>query len=851
MQTEAVQTVQTRGDATPEHGRGCLRVYLGAAPGVGKTYRMLDEGCRRAARGTDVVVGIVETHGRALTQERIGGLEVVPRRTVVHGATTLTELDVDAVLARAPQVCLVDELAHTNAPGSGHVKRWQDVDQLLAAGIDVVTTVNVQHLESLNDVTEAITGVRQRETVPDAFVRSAEAIELVDMSPSALRRRLAHGNVYPAERVDAALSQFFREGNLAALRELALLWLAERVDEGLERYRARHEIEATWATRERIVVGVTGGPESEPLMRRAARIASRGSGPSGDGGAPWTALYVSRGDGLRQTGPDRLEELRTTAQELGGGFHTVVGDDAAGAILDFARARNATQVLIGASRRGRLSTLLRPGIGETIVSESGDIDVHIVTHDEARRRQARVREDSALGRRRTWAGFAVALLGPFVLAGLLLATRDLHGLPTEAMLFMVLVIGTALVGGLRPAVVAAFVSGGVLNYFFTPPVQTLRIATGENAVAVVLFVVVGMSVALVVDRAARLAGLAGRARAEADSLSVLAHQLVHAGNDLRRLLRTTVELFGVDGAQLCTTDGRVLGEHGVTSGPERTVPVGDEHVLVLWGSAGDAVEESLLAAVVAHATVLVERRAAVALKAERRVLAETARTRTALLAAVSHDLRTPLAAVKAAVSSLRDPGVDWSDQDRADLLETIEDGADRLDALVVDLLDMSRLQTGAVVARSEAVDVLSVAQRAAAGTPTVLEVPDDLPEARADTALLERVLANVVENAHKHAAGSTVRVDATATREHVVVRVVDGGPGVPEHRRAQMFEPFQRLGDVPRGAGVGLGLAVARGLTEAMGGRLTAEDTPGGGLTLVVELPREGSMTLTTGGDDA
>jgi two-component system sensor histidine kinase KdpD len=218
---------------------------------------------------------------------------------------------------------------------------------------------------------------------------------------------------------------------------------------------------------------------------------------------------------------------------------------------------------------------------------------------------------------------------------------------------------------------------------------------------------------------------------------------------------------------------------------------------------------------------------------------------------VSHDLRTPLAAVKAAVSSLRDPGVDWSDQDRADLLETIEDGADRLDALVVDLLDMSRLQTGAVVARAEPVDVLSVAQRAAAGTPTVLEVPDDLPEARADTALLERVLANVVENAHKHAAGSTVRVDATATREHVVVRVVDGGPGVPEHRRAQMFEPFQRLGDVPRGAGVGLGLAVARGLTEAMGGRLTAEDTPGGGLTLVVELPREGSMTLTTGGDDA
>lgn len=838
MQTETVATTGGDGQA-----RGCLRVYLGAAPGVGKTYAMLDEGCRRAARGTDVVVGVVETHGRARTQERLGGLEVVPRRVVQHGATMLTELDVDAVLARAPQVCLVDELAHTNAPGSVHAKRWQDVEQLLDAGIDVVTTVNVQHLESLNDVTEAITGVRQRETVPDAFVRSAEAIELVDMSPSALRRRLAHGNVYPAERVDAALSQFFREGNLAALRELALLWLAERVDEGLERYRERHEIDATWATRERIVVAVTGGPESEALMRRAARISSRGSGPSGDGAAPWTALYVSRGDGLRQTGPDRLEELRTTAAELGGTFRTAVGDDAAAAILDFARARNATQVLIGASRRGRISTLLRPGIGETIVAESGDIDVHIVTHDEARRREARRREEAALGHRRTLAGYVLAVLGPFLLAGLLLLTRGLHGLPTEAMLFMVLVIGTALVGGLRPAVVAALVSGGVLNYFFTPPLQTLRVATGENAVAVVLFVGVGIAVALVVDRAARLSSLAGRASAEAEGLSVLAHQLVLAGNDLGRLLRTTVELFDLDGALMRSTDdGRVLGEYGVVTGAERVEAVGEGHELVLVGGPVDASDEPLLSAVVAHATVLVERRAAARLKAEQRVLAEGERTRTALLAAVSHDLRTPLSAVKAAVSSLRDPSVDWSDQDRAALLETIEEGADRLDALVVDLLDMSRLQTGAVVARSEPVDVLAVVQRAAAGTTTVVEVPPDLPEARADAALLERVLANVVENAHKHAAGSAVRVDATATRDRVVVRVVDGGPGVPPQRRDRMFEPFQRLGDVPRGTGVGLGLAVARGLTEAMGGTVEAEDTPGGGLTLVIELPQDGTV---------
>lgn len=830
--------------------RGALRVYLGAAPGVGKTYAMLDEGARRAARGTDVVVGVVETHGRPQTAARLEGLEVVPRRRVEYRGTVQEELDLDAVLTRAPRVCLVDELAHTNVPGSGNVKRWQDVEVLLDAGIDVVTTVNVQHLESLNDVTEAITGVRQRETVPDSFVRAAEAIELVDMSPSALRRRMAHGNVYPAERVDAALSQFFREGNLTALRELALLWLAERVDEGLERYRSRHEIDATWATRERIVVAVTGGPESEALLRRAARIATRGSGGgegAGRGGmsAPWTALYVSRGDGLRQTGPARLEELRTTARALGGDFRTAVGDDAATAILDLARARNATQVLIGASRRGRLSTLLRPGIGETIVAESGEIDVHIVTHDEARRRAVRVREQGALGRRRTLAGHALGLVGPFLLAALLLTTPDLHGLPTEAMLFMVLVVATALLGGLWPAVVASLVSGGVLNYFFTPPVRTLQIATGENAVAVVLFVVVGIAVALVVDRAARLATVAGRARAEADTLSVLAHRLVHAGDDVGQLLRTAVELFGLRSATLVRVDGTVLGRHdGVgASGPEgeeRSVPVGDDHTLVLTGGPVRASDEPLLAAVVAHATVLVERRAATAVKAEQQVLAEGERTRTALLAAVSHDLRSPLAAVKAAVSSLRDPSITWSDADEAALLETIEDGADRLDGLVVDLLDMSRLQTGAVVARREAVPVGDVVDRVVAlhagGADVRVEVPDDLPPALADAALLERVLANVVDNAVKHGSATT-RVDASALGGRLVVRVVDTGPGVEPHRHDQMFEPFQRLGDVPRGLGVGLGLAVARGLTEAMAGSLTAEDTPGGGLTLLLDLP--------------
>ena len=830
------QTERMGQESRPPHGRGSLRVYLGAAPGVGKTFAMLDEGARRAARGTDVVVGIVETHGRARTAERLEGLEVVPRRTVEYRGTVLDELDLDAVLRRAPAVCLVDELAHSNVPGLEHEKRWQDVETMLAAGIDVVTTVNIQHLESLNDVTEAITGVRQRETVPDRFVRSADAIELVDMSPQALRRRLAHGNVYAAEKVDAALGQFFREGNLAALRELALLWLADRVDEGLERYRDQHRIDSTWATRERIVVGVTGGPESESLMRRAARIASR------TGGGEWHALYVTRGDGLRQTGPDRLETLRRTTEELGGTFHTVVGDDSAAGILDFARGVNASQVLVGASRRGRVSTLLRPGIGETVIAESGDIDVHIVTHAEARRSAAVLRQQGALGRRRTLAGFVLGVLGPLVVSGLLLATPDLHGLPSESMIFMALVVGVALLGGMWPALLAAVVSGGLLNYFFAPPLRSLHIAGAENLVAVVIFVVVGAAVALVVDRAARLAAQAARARREADTLSVLAHNLVHAGDDLPRLLGAAVELLGLRGAAVVDASGTVLVVHGEppTPSPDATVELGTGDQLLLRGDVLRGEDQVLLQAFAAHATVLLDRERARAESAERRALAEGERMRTGLLAAVSHDLRSPLAAAKAAVSNLRDDSVPWSPQDRADLLETIEDSTDRLDALVADLLDMSRLQTGSVVAHADRVDLHAVVQRVVAPTDPERvrsELPEDLPDVLADAGLVERVLANVVENAVHHGAPGAVRVDAAAVADRVVVRVVDTGPGVETARHEQLFEPFQRLGDAPRGAGIGLGLAVARGFAESMGGSLTAEDTPGGGLTVVLDLP--------------
>ncbi|MGZ5421707.1 MAG: ATP-binding protein [Aeromicrobium sp.] len=826
--------------------RGKLRVYLGAAPGVGKTFAMLDEGRRRAGRGTDVVVGLVETHDRPHTQDKIGDLEVIPRRTLNYRGTVQTEMDLPAVLARKPEVALVDELAHTNIPGTEHEKRWQDIEDLLAAGISVITTVNIQHLESLNDVVESITGVRQRETVPDKIVRQADAIELADMSPQSLRRRMAHGNIYAADKVDAALTRYFREGNLAALRELALLWLADRVDEGLERYRDQHDIDATWSTRERIVAAITGGPESAVLMRRAARIASR------IGGGEWLALFITRRDGLVGIAPGQLHTLQSMAEDMGGSFHTVVGDDVATAILDFARAENASQILIGASRRGRISTLLRPGVGEIVIAESGDVDVHIVTHEEARTNKSNARNASNLGKRRRVVGFAMGLLGPFLLGLLLLVTPDFHGLPTEAMLFMALVVATALVGGLLPAVVAALLSGTVLNFFFTPPLRTLTIADPENAFAIGIFVVVGIAVASVVDLAARRTAQAEKARAEADALTVLSHSLIHAGDDFPELLASACELFGMRGAAILATRNdsgpgeEVLVEHGAAPNTvaeaDVNVAIDDKTVLALKGRTLPAKDQRLLKAYAAHASVISERHVARAESAERQALAEGDRTRTALLAAVSHDLRSPLSAVKAAVSSLRNQDIAWSAEDEESLLATIEEAADRLDALVSNLLDMSRLYMGTLKPHVEELDLTSVVHRSVSVLPggerVDIRIGEDVPVIAGDAGLLDRVVANLVENALKHATSDAqVRVDASAADSRVVLRVIDNGTGIPAASRVRMFEPFQRLGDVPQGDGIGLGLAVARGLTEAMGGTLTAEDTPGGGLTLILDMP--------------
>ncbi|EST29969.1 sensor histidine kinase [Streptomyces roseochromogenus] len=843
--------------------RGKLRIYLGAAPGVGKTYAMLSEAHRRIERGTDCVVAFVEHHHRPRTEVMLHGLEQVPRRELEYRGTVFTEMDVDAVLARRPQVALVDELPHTNIPGSRNAKRWQDVEELLAAGIDVISTVNIQHLESLGDVVESITGVRQQETVPDEVVRRADQIELVDMSPQALRRRMAHGNIYKPDKVDAALSNYFRPGNLTALRELALLWVADRVDEYLNEYRREHRVSTIWGSRERIVVGLTGGPEGRTLIRRASRLAEKGAG------GEVLAVYISRSDGLTSASPKELAVQRTLVEDLGGTFHHVVGDDIPVALLDFARGVNATQIVLGVSRRRSWQYAFGPGVGATVARDSGpDLDVHLITHDEVGKgRGLPVARGARLGRPRVIWGWVVGVLGPVPLTWLLTGAAPDVGLANDMLLYLTLTVAAALLGGLFPALASAVVGSLLLNWYFTPPVHTWTIADPKNIVAIAVFFGVAASVASVVDQAARRTHQAARLRAESEILSFLAGHVLRGETTLEALLERVRETFGMESVALLERTGETAPWTCAGSvGPEPAripedadvdVPVGDHMALSLRGRVLPAADRRVLAAFAAQAAVVLDRQRLQREADRAGELAEGNRIRTALLAAVSHDLRTPLAGIKAAVTSLRSDDVEWSERDQADLLEAIEEGADRLDHLVGNLLDMSRLQTGTVTPIIRESDLDEVVPMALGGVPedsVELDIPETLPMVYVDRGLLERAVANVVENAVKYSPpGEPVLVSASALADRVEVRVVDRGPGVPDEAKDRIFEPFQRYGDAPRGVGVGLGLAVARGFAEAVGGTLLAEDTPGGGLTMVLAVPtapereRPGGLVVSGG----
>ncbi|WP_423921670.1 ATP-binding protein [Frigoribacterium sp. 2-23] len=889
--------------------RGRLRVLLGAAPGVGKTYTMLEEGARLGREGKDVVVAIVETHGRAATASMLQGLEVVPRASSSHRGVELDEMDLEAVLARRPDVALVDELAHTNAPGSAHEKRWQDVQTLLDAGISVMSTVNVQHVESLNDVVEKITGVPQRETVPDSVLRAADQIEVVDLAPQALRDRLAEGNVYPAERVDAALSNYFRLGNLTALRELALLWLADEVDSALNAYRDEHGIDSAWEARERVVVALTGGPEGETLIRRGARIAARSAG------GQVIAVHVTTQDGLRQGTPGALAVQRTLVEKLGGTYHQTVGDDVPEALVQFAKSMNATQLVLGVSRRGRLAAALTgPGIGATVIRESGAIDVHIVTHTAAGGRFTLPRVGGSLSVKRRIAGFVLALTGGPLMTALLVALRNDDTIASDVLAFQLLVVVVALVGGIWPALFAALLSGITLDFFFVQPFYSVTVAQPTHLIALGLYVANAMLVSYVVDQAARRSRSAARALAETELLTTVAGGVLRGQGALEALIQQARDVFGlhsvrvVQGGEVVAATGdrdeagtrdeagardeagssgetgdfsaappvRTAGAKEVRSTPPApvtrepattaavdrepatpapatpapttalpvtTLAVGPDAQLELEGKTIGASERRLLGVVAAQVEAALEHGRLSRTADEVAPLEQVDRMRSALLAAVGHDLRRPLAAATTAISGLRQHDVTWTDADRDELLATAYESLESLTALVTNLLDVSRVQAGALAVSTAVVDLDDVVTAAldelSVGPERVdLDLVDETPAVLADAVLLQRVVVNLLDNALKYSpAGGRVRIATSEFADRVELRVVDTGPGVPADRRDEVFAAFQRLGDTDNTTGLGLGLALSRGFVEAMQGTLEMDDTPGGGLTTVVSLP--------------
>lgn len=832
--------------------RGTLRVYLGAAPGVGKTYAMLNEGWRRKQRGTDIVIGYLETHNRPRTLEQVRDLDVIPRHTLTYRGRTFEEMDLDAVLARKPEVALVDELAHTNVPGSRNEKRWQDVQELLDAGITVISTLNIQHLESLNDVVAQITGITQRETIPDEIARMADQVELVDQTPEALRRRMAHGNIYAADKVDAALANYFREGNLSALRELALLWLADRVDEGLEDYRERHGIDKPWETRERVVVALTGAPSGDRLLRRGARMATRSHGEL-------IGVHVRTNTGLATEPHHGLEIQRQLLVDLGGRYAEVSAADAAEGLVEFARSENATQLLLGATGRSRWAELTGGSIINRVIRLAEGVDVHILaagdedTPDRPLPRPPGVRRLAPFPRHRRRLAWLLATAGVASLGVALSPFRDSLGFPGALLLLLLAVTAVSVIGGVPPAAAATVVAALAADFFFTVPYHHLAVTHGADIVDLGAFVAAAAAVSILVDRLARRTLQAARSQAEAEALARLAGGAVFTGAEpLPELVTEIRRMFTLDAVAVLAPEGdswRVLASAGspVPPRPEQaplTAELSDGAVLVIAGDALQAQDRRLLNVFVAQLRLAQER---TRLQAEANTaadLAEANELRAALLAAVSHDLRTPLHAIKTAATSLLSKDVSWRADEARGFAKTIDGEADRLTNLVSNLLDMSRLQTGAlgINLRSTQVDDViyrAVASLGAAGAGIAVDIDHELPAVLADAGLLERALANVMDNALNWSPPNTaVRVEADVVSERLVVRVIDEGPGIPAERRDDVFQAFQRLGDRAGNSpsGVGLGLAVARGFVTAMGGELRIDDTPGGGTTIVFSL---------------
>jgi len=862
--------------------RGQLKVFLGASPGVGKTFTMLETARAKRAEGLDVVVGVVETHGRAETERLLDGLEVLPRRTIDYRGVRLEEFDLDAALARHPALLLVDELAHTNAPGSRHSKRWQDVEELLAAGVNVYTTINIQHFESLNDVVAQITRITVRETVPDSVLERADEVELVDVTPDVLQQRLREGKVYVPEQASRAIDRFFRKGNLIALRELALRRTAERVDAQMRGYMAEQGIRETWATGERVLVCIGPSVNAVRLVRATRRMAAGVH-------AEWFAVHVETPRDLRLTPAEREDILRAMelAEQLGGRPVTLSGQSTAEEILAFARAHNVTRVVTGKTARARWRELFRGSLLDALVRGSGGIEVLAITgaDEEEGPRAAQVARRGSSPRE--YVAAAAIVVVPTVL-GLIVRRFIVDVSPIDAaMLYLLAVVVASARFRRGPAVVASLVGIASFDFFFVHPFYTFSVSD----VRYVLTFGVMLVVALV------LGNLTGRIRSQAESarereqrtsaLYGLSRDLAAATDRdavLAAALRSLRDTFALDAAVLLPGDGGAVSivgsapypfdereravahwsfDHGQMAGRGTTTLPAAAALYVPLSSFGrtagviglpltdpyefrDPAQRRLLESLAGQTAAALERLTLAERSRESQVEIEAERLRTALLSSLSHDMRTPLASIEGAASTLLQEAEPDRDA-RRDLATTIVQESHRMGRLVANLLDMIRVEAGTLQVHKEwqlLSDLVGVAllrtDEQLRGHPATTAFPPDLPLVPMDEILLEQVFVNLLENAAKHTPpGTPIEVGAESRPGEVIAYVADRGPGLPPGEEEMIFRKFHRGGSTS--SGIGLGLTICRGIVTAHGGRIWAENLPGGGATFRISLPITGT----------
>ncbi len=868
--------------------RGRLKVFLGAAPGVGKTYEMLLTAQAKRREGVDVVVGVVETHGRKETEALIEGLEIIPRRWVDYKGRQLAEMDIDAILARHPRLVLVDELAHTNAPGSRHPKRYLDVEELLANGIDVYTTLNIQHVESLNDVVARITRIRVRETVPDSIIDRADDIEVVDLTPEDLIARLREGKVYIGEQAARATENYFSPGNLTALRELALRRTAQRVDAQMVDYMRSHAIGGPWPAGERLLVGINGASGGAALVRLARRMADRLR-------APWTALHIETPQESRADESERAQvaEALRLAERLGGTPVTLPGEDVAAAMIDYAQSHNFTHILVAHASRSHALDLIRGSVTQRLIRNAGGINIHVVSPE-----RTRAAAKSAAGRpaeRTKWWAYAASL--GFVTAACIAALllRQAFAVSNLALVFLVGVLASAVNYGLWPSLFACVVSVLAFNFFFLPPLYTFTIADPENVVALFFFAVVAVIASNLTARL-RTQAIAAQQRAKiTEELYLFSRRLASAAglddvlwatvHQIALLLKVRVVLLlpeegklvlkagfppedqldeaDLAAAQWCFEKNEAAGRGADTlPGAKRLfrpMRTGRGAIGVMGidsdreGLLLSPDESRLLDSVSDQAALAIERVYLARDIAKARLAAETDRLRQALLTSISHDLRTPLASIIGSASSLVAHGAELDPQIRIALLRTIQEEAERLNRFIGNLLDMTRLESGPLKPQSSLVDLsdlvgatLQKAQKILKEHRVEIGLEPGLPMLSLDVVLTEQVLFNLLDNAAKYApAGSKILIGAHRDGGSVELAIADEGDGIPETDCERIFDKFYRVHRADRQrAGTGLGLAICRGFIEAMGATIQAANrTDRSGAVFTLRFPVPATQT--------